>query len=433
MLLSLLIGGGTAPSLPTDAVIEIATIVVCVGVLSTKRSTQIDARAFVFPLLAMAAVIAQLIPLPVDWVEPFWPAPVRAAWSVAGGDGAFGFLTLNVASTIAGLAILASASLLMWTLASLAGWQLRGVLVFVAIGVLANVFAGAIQMSVNRFGPVNHVLPYTIWAGFFANPNHFATLLTMTIPPLSILVGGPRRWAAMAALGVVLLLILAAGSIAGVMIGFSVAVVSVLTLGGRPVANLAAAPPAPLGGTAGKLTTVAFFGAFAAAAFYNVTLKAGNMNAVRPEIWRTSVAALRESPFLGTGFDAFQQSYQIYERAQDISAEYVNHAHNDYIELLMGGGAVAGIVIAIYFALFVWRAWERRHNRAALAAAFSILCVLIHSAVDYPLRTMAILYLFVYAHAVLFSADDLEPPPPPPPVRRSPRPNPRPVAVERRT
>ena len=75
----------------------------------------------------------------------------------------------------------------------------------------------------------------------------------------------------------------------------------------------------------------------------------------RLEFLATAWDAIRENPIFGAGYGAFVQTYQIYEQSTSINAEYVNHLHNDYGELLIEGGAVAGAMIVIYF-LFLFSA-----------------------------------------------------------------------------
>jgi len=411
-ILCLFIGGGTQTSLITDAIIEMVTIFVCVGILFTKQSTAIDRRLLVFPLIVMAAMAMQAAPLPIGLAERFWPAAARSAWAVSGDGAKYGFATINLAATIGALACVATASLLLWTLASLSAWQLRALLPFIGVGVLANVAAGLVQMSVNHFEPVSYLLPYEVQAGFFANQNHFATLLLMTLPPLAVAAAGPSRLAAGLALFIALVLLLAVGSAAGVVVGFGTAFLSFGLMGG-----FRSLKPASLA------AMICGCGALAAAAAYNVATKHPNVNAGRLDFLRTSLDAIRDNPVFGAGYGGFVQAYQIYERTADIYGEYVNHAHNDYIELVVEGGAVAAALIALYFALLLTRLSERLRGPVSLTAFLCILVVLIHSAVDYPLRTLAILYLFVYAHAVLFADEPSEAPqpvaprrPPPPPV-----------------
>jgi len=398
MLLALLVGGGTEPALVTDAIVQCATAIVCIGVLTTKQSTRVDRRLLVFPLCMLAFVVLQATPLPVGLVELFWPPAVESAWRSSGSAAGWAYLTINLPATISCLGTVATASLLLWTLGSLSGEQLLDIVPFVGVGVLANVFAAVSQLSLLGFQPIDNILSYTIRAGMFANQNHFASLILMTIPPIVLFVAGPFRAAALVALFLATMILLAVGSIAGVVVGVAITALA-FVLVGRP----RQLKPGALIAAGSLLASIAAIGA------YNVAFKPADVNAGRLEYLRTALASIWDSPLLGTGFGAFQSSYQIYERAADINSEYVNHAHDDYVELTMGGGLAAVGFVAAYFYLLSTRVRECRRDKVALTAFLSILVVLIHSAVDYPLRTSAILFLFVYAHAVLFADADWTP------------------------
>jgi hypothetical protein len=95
----------------------------------------------------------------------------------------------------------------------------------------------------------------------------------------------------------------------------------------------------------------------------------------------------------------------------------VNHAHNDYLELLLeiGFAAVVAVAAVLYWVgAKAWRSWTERHEpNAPLARAGSLigLMLLLHSLVDYPLRTLALSCLFALSCALMI-------PPRPAAVRR---------------
>ena len=77
-----------------------------------------------------------------------------------------------------------------------------------------------------------------------------------------------------------------------------------------------------------------------------------------------------------------------------VTTEYVVHAHNDYAELALELG-FAGVVLMLLFLAWwgaaVWRAWRTAEaGPFARAAAIASAAVLVHSLVDFPLRTAAI-------------------------------------------
>jgi O-antigen ligase len=108
----------------------------------------------------------------------------------------------------------------------------------------------------------------------------------------------------------------------------------------------------------------------------------------------------------GAGMGSFDRVFRTVEPLEDLDATYFNNAHNDYLETWLEAGWLAtGITIAflIWFgqrSLALWRA-PRSGSRAAPAAAVAILAVLIHSGVDYPLRTVTLTVLFALCCALV--------------------------------
>jgi len=125
----------------------------------------------------------------------------------------------------------------------------------------------------------------------------------------------------------------------------------------------------------------------------------------RQMIWRTTGEAIAHSFPFGTGFGSFAQVYRLYENPETVDSTYVNHAHNDYLELTLELG-IGGVLLILAF--FAW--WGRRvaqiwstnlsspFERAATIASAAILA---HSAVDYPLRTSAMAAVFAICIAIL--------------------------------
>ncbi len=132
----------------------------------------------------------------------------------------------------------------------------------------------------------------------------------------------------------------------------------------------------------------------------------------------TFKAALDFMPF-GSGFGTFVDIYKIYEAPGQLYASYVNHAHDEYAEGLLEGGVLAVGVLAAFFAWFAiaaTRCWRPSGSRSEntldrslpKAAALIALLLLIHSAVDYPLRTTALSTLFAFACGLMISPRSID-------------------------
>jgi O-antigen ligase len=125
----------------------------------------------------------------------------------------------------------------------------------------------------------------------------------------------------------------------------------------------------------------------------------------RPFIIATTLQAASDHFPAGSGGGSFLRVYQHYEDPAEASPQYRNHAHNDYAEVLLEYGALGALLI---LAVIGW--WARQAQVAwrgqgpgfaeARAGVIMLGILLVHSAVDYPLRTGA-LALLATAAAVL--------------------------------
>jgi O-antigen ligase len=105
---------------------------------------------------------------------------------------------------------------------------------------------------------------------------------------------------------------------------------------------------------------------------------------------------------LGSGVGSYVEVYQIHEPSMLLHPEYSNHAHSDFLEVLltMGFPGVALVIMAL--AMWVIRSWAARHacglegviNRLGLLIIFVLA---IASTVDYPLRTPIMAAVFAIA------------------------------------
>lgn len=124
--------------------------------------------------------------------------------------------------------------------------------------------------------------------------------------------------------------------------------------------------------------------------------------------WSDIQWALQQYGLAGTGIGTFIPVFQTAESLEAVTPAITNHAHNDYLELLLGGGAAAVVLLLIFIGLLgvaTFRASRSRQSgeRAAIsvAAAVSIGILLLASLVDYPLRMPAIGAMLALLCAVL--------------------------------
>jgi hypothetical protein len=135
----------------------------------------------------------------------------------------------------------------------------------------------------------------------------------------------------------------------------------------------------------------------------------------RPVFARVTFLAAEAFLPAGSGLGSFIPTYQMFEKPKDLFViSYANHAHNDLLELALETGIGGLLLVCVFLAWLIIRARralmdERRPVTADTylvdASIVTILLLLIHSLVDYPLRTSALASVFAFSCALL-----IEPP-----------------------
>src|SRR5262249_25707725 len=129
-----------------------------------------------------------------------------------------------------------------------------------------------------------------------------------------------------------------------------------------------------------------------------------------PLVSITANAAKDYFPF-GSGIGTFAPIYQRYEPLEYLMEAYVNRAHNDWLETWLEGGLASAAVVCALVACYLflaYKSWRTANPNflVAYARAGSI-CVgllLIHSILDYPLRTTALMVMVAISCAFMLRA-----------------------------
>ncbi len=114
-------------------------------------------------------------------------------------------------------------------------------------------------------------------------------------------------------------------------------------------------------------------------------------------------------PF-GSGLGTFDRVFPLFQTSGTTLPNFINHAHNDLIEILLETGLVGALAIVLWLTLLIRNAaaiWSEREiaiRDERLAALTVIILLFIHSLWDYPLRTFAVMALFAASSATLASA-----------------------------
>jgi O-antigen ligase len=125
-------------------------------------------------------------------------------------------------------------------------------------------------------------------------------------------------------------------------------------------------------------------------------------------IYDSTVRAIGEFFPLGSGAGTFVDVLQRFHPAS-ISGFTINRAHNDYLEWLLELGLIAGVLIAAWLMFYtrqwgrVWKTGEWSEVRFVQAGAgIALLLMMLHSLVDYNLRTPANAVFAAFMAGVFF-------------------------------
>ena len=261
--------------------------------------------------------------------------------------------------------------------------------------------------------------------GLFSNANHQATLLLMSLPFAVALMDLPRwggrytiaipgtRTAAGLVLTVLFLIALAfSQSVAGLGLAAPALGLSVLTLWvfrtSRP--RWLYKLPFAAASIAIALSVFAITPLLQTFSHY----MAAEKDMGRPELFTKAGTATAEYFPFGSGLGSFKQVFPLFEDHAIISRTFAPHVHNDYLEIFIEFGLGGMLLIAVFLVLFILRfrsvltSRVRSAETAAMAGVASLM-VLIHSAVDFPLRTIAISALLAFCIALMRYRDDEKP------------------------
>jgi O-antigen ligase len=423
---SLVLGGGARSGYLSDAILQLLSIPPLLVSLWQLVRTQAGARranplfkwGLTFCVGLVGIPLIQLVPLPpAIWTMLPNRQAVVEALELVGGDLPWMPISVSPEATwLSALSLIPPVAVFLSTqLLSYAERRWMSLLVL-AIG-LISVFLGLLQVAQGPSSP----------SGLFANKNHFAAFIYALImlaacwvteavfrvrTSFNRKVHDTTGVAALVMTVAIIVVFLSAEAMVRSRAGLALTILAAIGAFALAWKEWRTVSRGTAGLVVGGIALICLFvGEFT---LYRIMERFADDPLADSRITfarNTFTAAMDYMPF-GSGIGSFVPVYGMYERSSDTIANvFVNHAHNDILEICLEAG-VLGIVMTGIFVVWmlktsleIWRSstfgscdidlWLAR------SATIMVMLIAFHSFVDYPLRTAAIMAVVAFACGLL--------------------------------
>ena len=418
LVLCLILGGASRAGYWANMVLQLLAVAIIFWSVAVRRGSPMPTpgrQLMVLLFLMLLVVAVQLVPLPPSiWTALPGRDPVAEGFRLLEMPLPWLPISLAPTNTISSALWLLPAIAVLLGIIRVGAFRTSWLAWAIILVAAASVMIGALQVVGVGASPwyFYEITNRGATTGFFSNSNHLATLLLVTLPFLAALYLGARgkSRSAQRASG---MLVIVFGAAAVVLVGLAI---------NRSLAGLGLAVPVAaasflmiwsrkhkLPGWAWLGVGVLLVAGVAAAASAPYALMASSEaeagKSTRLDAFALAGRAAVDFMPAGSGIGSFIEVYRTYEDAGTISRFYMNHVHNDYIELALETGLLG---CAVFLLFLVW--WSRRTiviwrsddpDFFARAATIASGAILAHSLVDYPLRTAAISAIFAVCCALM--------------------------------
>jgi O-antigen ligase len=416
-------GGSSRADVQTLLMLRPAAVVACGVALWSLRLHHVRSNAFLFGLMGalFALVVVHLIPMPPQ----MWTAlPGRSLLAAVDREVSLGSVWRPI-SMVPSATWNAFYSLFIPLAVLMLGVQLTRTDSFRLLSVILTFgFVSGLWGLLQIVGSQDSALYVYRGAsdgtavGLFANRNHQAFFLATLFPMLAVYASSAqtadeakRKLIAAIALGVFLVpLMLVTGSRAGLVVGM-IALVFAAFLYKAPTVVV------PRRRTARTFNPWVPFAALVVLCLGIVTVLMARAEALSRLTAPDQVEELRFRVWgpimhmgwkylpVGSGVGSFVEVYQIDEPYALLGPTYLNHAHNDWVEVFLTAGLPGLILLAVALYAFgrvsfvIFRRPDVDPRSAAMAKLGTVVIALlaIGSLGDYPLRTPWLMSVFVIA------------------------------------
>jgi exopolysaccharide production protein ExoQ len=408
-------GGSTGLGLPVLflAITTLAMLVLNARGNAPRIKLTLAERCLVYMIIALP--LLQLIPLPSAlWSQLPGRDLELAARDMLGVANAAFPISVSPADTAALLVPLVCAAAIGHAALNANSAAQRAISTLIVAFAFVNVAIGSVQvMSGGQYLNFHNSGHAANAIGMLANRNHTALYLACSIPLFNQLLFSSNRLhnvnaklvLALAGTAFLLTGIIGTTSRAGLIFGLLASIITILL-----------AMPKRIFGSRGRAGIIFIIGSMLLFALLLTSDRtefvwdrfSGSATDLRWTIWENSLTTATHFWPIGAGFGTFVDVYARFEPLADVSPQFVNNAHNDYIEVAMEAG-LAGI--ACILAAVVWliqNSWQILRlsvHRTLESPAIPLMVfpwfAALHSMVDYPIRRLAIAIPVVVAMALL--------------------------------
>jgi O-antigen ligase len=413
MLLVAFTGGGSREDIQSLVILRPAAALFCAWALIMGRNTGFR-KLFEAPLMFLIALallmIIQLVPLPPS----IWSAlPGRQFYfdiaQNAGIPQPSRPLSLAPSETINALFSLLvplAAILLFYQLDALNRNRALILVIFIA---LASIVWGMLQLTGTPNGPLYlyRITNADAPVGLFANRNHQAVLVTISMVALAWYAGTIRKKTALDQLKLVVAIL-----------SIPILFLMIFILGSRAGLILATISVFPIGfflmnagafsGLRTKKSKGYLFGGillvlavffilaiyFSRSDAFDRLTTGDNVSDLREQLLPVFVEMIKNYFPWGSGFGSFEHVYPMFETKELLRPNYLNQAHNDWVQFLIEAGLPGALLLLALTAWLMMRAsrifrWNRRQSErnTVILLFLSLAFFAVASIVDYPLRT----------------------------------------------
>lgn len=394
---------GASTQLPPWRILFVESLAGFALLIAMLRCSGLALRRIVWIIAALLILLPaiELVPLPAT----LWRiAPISDLWPPS-PDGSFWRpLSLDADRTLQSLFAMQACVAIFLAVALLNSAERLVVIRAILLVAIASSLLGVLQMQAPTRGLylLADAVPGTL-TGFFGNRNHQGDFLVIAAG-LATLFIRPGRPHLENGIAILLAAVLAATALATqsrsamLLLGFTAFALAIVRFRAR-----SSLIPIVLVLLCG-LAALSSFNSVISTSFARFEGAGGKLD--RATIWSQTKVAVDQTLPWGSGMGTFRPLYESVEPLALVSPTFVNHAHNDLLQLVAETGIPGLVVLLVVLAAIGLRARAVLADRGDVIGQTALVCLcvpLLHSLVDYPLRTLAIGSIAAVLMALLFA------------------------------